>query len=122
MRAKMFIEDKGIIINTEYTYRVTDMIKLKETLDNAKKYTQLCKLLYADTRTPKIAKILLWIAIVYALSPIDLIPDFIPVIGYLDDIIILPALLYLAIKSMPKEVYTENYNQIFKKNEANLLL
>ena len=122
-----------IIINIEYTYRVTDMIKLKETLDNAKKYikeimdnakkyTQLCKLLYADTRTPKIAKILLWIAIIYALSPIDLIPDFIPVIGYLDDIVIIPALLYLAIKSMPKEVYTENYNQIFKKNEANLLL
>jgi uncharacterized membrane protein YkvA (DUF1232 family) len=43
-----------------------------------------------------------------------LIPDFIPVIGYLDDIIILPALLYLAIKSIPKNVYTENYNQVFK--------
>ncbi len=98
------------------------MMKLKEikdnakkVKDNAKKYIELCKLLYADARTPKIAKILLWITIGYALSPIDLIPDFIPIIGYLDDLIILPALLYLAIKSIPKDVYLENYNQVFKK-------
>ena len=87
----------------------------KKVKDNAKKYIELCKLLNADSRTPKIAKILLWITIGYALSPIDLIPDFIPIIGYLDDLIILPALLYLAIKSIPKDVYTENYNQVFKK-------
>jgi len=91
------------------------MMKLKEIKDNAKKYIELCKLLYADSRTPKTVKILLWIATGYALSPIDLIPDFIPVIGYLDDIIILPALLYIAIKSVPEDVYTENYTQVFKK-------
>ncbi len=89
-------------------------IKLKEIKDNAKKYVELCKLLCADPRTPITAKIILWIATAYALSPVDLIPDFIPVIGYLDDIIILPAFLYLAIKSVPKNVYTENYNQVFK--------
>lgn len=91
------------------------MMKLNEIKDNAKKYIKLCRLLYTDSRTPKIAKILLWIAITYALSPIDLIPDFIPVIGYLDDVIILPALLYTAIKSVPENVYMENYNQVFKK-------
>jgi uncharacterized membrane protein YkvA (DUF1232 family) len=98
------------------------MMKLKEIKDNvkkvtdsAKKYIELCKLLYKDPRTPKSAKILLWITISYALSPIDLIPDFIPVIGYLDDLIILPALLYIVIKLIPKDVYTENYNQVFKK-------
>jgi uncharacterized membrane protein YkvA (DUF1232 family) len=48
-------------------------------------------------------------------SPIDLIPDFIPVIGYLDDIIIVPVLLYIAIKSVPKDVYIENYAKILKK-------
>ncbi len=90
-------------------------LKLKEITDNAKKYVELCKLLYADPRTPWLAKIILWISIVYALSPIDLIPDFIPVIGYLDDIIILPALLYLAIKSVPRNVYMENYTQVFKR-------
>jgi len=94
-------------------------MKLKEIVGNAKKYIKVCKLLYADSRTPRIAKILLWIAIVYALSPIDLIPDFIPIIGYLDDIIILPTLLYIAIRLIPKDVYTENYNQVFMElNEA----
>jgi len=91
------------------------MIRLREIKDNAKKYMDLCKLLYTDSRTPKITKILLWIAIGYALSPIDLIPDFIPVIGHLDDIIIVPVLLYIAIKSVPKDVYIENYVKILKK-------
>jgi uncharacterized membrane protein YkvA (DUF1232 family) len=91
------------------------MIKLKEIRDNAKKYIELCKLIYRDSRTPKVAKILLWVAIGYALSPIDLIPDFIPVIGYLDDIVILPVLLYIAIKSVPKDVFIENYVKILKK-------
>lgn len=91
------------------------MIKLKEIRDNAKKYLELCKLIYTDSRTPRIAKILLWVAIAYALSPIDLIPDFIPVIGYLDDVVILPILLYIAIRSVPKNVYIENYVKILKK-------
>ncbi|WP_054864263.1 YkvA family protein [Methanosarcina barkeri] len=80
-----------------------------------KKYIELCKLIYVDPRTPKTAKILLWIAIGYALSPIDLIPDFIPVIGHIDDIIIVPVLLYIAMRSVPKNVYIENYVQILSK-------
>jgi uncharacterized membrane protein YkvA (DUF1232 family) len=91
------------------------MMKLKEIKNNAKKYIELCELLYTDSRTPKTTKILLWIAIGYALSPIDLIPDFIPVIGYLDDIVIVPVLLYIAIKSVPKDVYIENYVKILNK-------
>lgn len=54
--------------------------------------------------TPLSAKILAWITIIYALSPIDLIPDFIPFIGYLDDLIILPVLITATIKKIPKEV------------------
>lgn len=57
--------------------------------------------------TPLAAKILAGLTIVYALSPIDLIPDFIPVIGYLDDLIILPILIALTIKLIPKEVFRE---------------
>jgi uncharacterized membrane protein YkvA (DUF1232 family) len=49
------------------------------------------------------------------LSPIDLIPDFLPVIGYLGDIIILPFLLYIAIKLVPPDVYLENHNKAFRK-------
>lgn len=55
--------------------------------------------------TPFIAKILAGITIAYALSPIDLIPDFIPVLGYLDDLIILPMLIALTVKFIPKETF-----------------
>lgn len=55
--------------------------------------------------TPLLAKILAGITIGYALSPIDLIPDFIPVLGYLDDVIILPALIALTIRLIPQEIF-----------------
>ena len=57
--------------------------------------------------TPWYAKVIATIVVIYALSPIDLIPDFIPVIGYLDDVIILPALIALTIKLIPKSVFME---------------
>lgn len=55
--------------------------------------------------TPIIAKVLAGITVLYALSPIDFIPDFIPVLGYLDDVILLPALISLTIKFIPKEIF-----------------
>lgn len=54
--------------------------------------------------TPVLAKILAGITVGYALSPIDLIPDFIPVLGYLDDLLILPILMAMTIKLIPKDV------------------
>ena len=48
---------------------------------------------------------------VYALSPVDLIPDFIPVLGYLDDLILLPLLIALAVKFIPNEVLERNRKQ-----------
>ena len=54
--------------------------------------------------TPWTAKVLAALTIGYALSPIDLIPDFIPVLGYLDDLILLPALVALTIRLIPAEV------------------
>lgn len=54
--------------------------------------------------TPWYAKILVILTIGYALSPIDLIPDFIPVLGYLDDVIILPLMIVVTIKLVPKEI------------------
>ena len=58
-------------------------------------------------KTPWYAKITAAIVIIYALSPVDLIPDFIPVLGYLDDLIILPALIALTIRFIPKETFAE---------------
>ena len=57
-----------------------------------------------DKETPILAKIFAGIAVSYALSPIDLIPDFIPVLGYLDDVIILPMLLVITLKFIPKDM------------------
>ncbi|MCQ2592922.1 MAG: DUF1232 domain-containing protein [Treponema sp.] len=58
-------------------------------------------------KTPLLAKILAGITVAYALSPIDLIPDFIPIIGYLDDLILLPILVTWTIKLIPKEIMEE---------------
>ena len=55
-------------------------------------------------RTPLYAKVLAAIVVGYALSPIDLIPDFIPVLGYIDDIILLPLGIALVIKLLPSDV------------------
>lgn len=58
-----------------------------------------------EKNTPFLAKILAGTAVIYALSPIDLIPDFIPVIGYLDDLILLPLLVALTLKLIPDETF-----------------
>jgi len=59
------------------------------------------------SRTPWYAKVLAALIIGYALSPIDLIPDFIPVVGYLDDLIIVPAGIALLIKIIPRDILEE---------------
>jgi uncharacterized membrane protein YkvA (DUF1232 family) len=57
--------------------------------------------------TPWYAKALGVFVVGYALSPIDLIPDFIPVLGYLDDVILLPALIWLTVRAIPEDVLQE---------------
>jgi len=64
-------------------------------------------LAYHHKNVPILAKIVAVIVVAYALSPIDLIPDFIPVIGYLDDFILLPLGIALAVWLMPKDVWNE---------------
>lgn len=58
-------------------------------------------------RTPWTAKALGLFVVAYALSPIDLIPDFIPVLGYLDDVLLLPALIWLTVRLLPPDVLAE---------------
>ncbi len=60
-----------------------------------------------DPRIPWYAKAIIVLTVVYAFSPIDLIPDFIPYLGYLDDLIIIPAGIALAVSLMPKDVWEE---------------
>lgn len=68
-----------------------------------------------NKNTPKMAKIMAAITIAYALSPIDLIPDFIPVLGYFDDLILLPLFIIATVKLIPVDIWekeTENANRM----------
>lgn len=79
--------------------------------DRAKQLTGNLPVLRAalrDPETPPIAKLCASITVAYALSPIDLIPDFIPLLGYLDDVILLPALIALTIRLIPRPVWERN--------------
>jgi uncharacterized membrane protein YkvA (DUF1232 family) len=60
-----------------------------------------------DPRTPWYAKALVFFVVAHTFSPIDLIPDFIPILGYLDDLIITPGGLWLAVRMIPAEVLAE---------------
>lgn len=90
-------------------------MKLKEKAKKLKKDIPAVYLSLKDKRTPFIAKFLAVLTVGYALSPIDLIPDFIPVLGYLDDLIILPSLVALTIKLIPKDLFLE-----YQKNAEHL--
>lgn len=61
-------------------------------------------LAWKDPRTPVLARVVIIVAVAYAVSPIDLIPDFIPFFGQLDDLLILPLLIALAIRLIPPDV------------------
>lgn len=73
---------------------------------------------FQDQRTPWYAKLMIALVITYALSPIDLIPDFIPVLGYLDDLILIPGGIALAIKLVPEVVMLEAAEKQSNLNQA----
>jgi len=82
--------------------------RLKSVTHEIKRELAVYRLVLADSRTPRPAKILLGLALGYLLMPFDLIPDFIPVIGQLDDLLIVPGLVLLALRMIPKEVVAES--------------
>ncbi len=80
---------------------------LREIKQNTQKLKQKILIIYLalkDKRTPIFAKIIIGLTISYALSPIDLIPDFIPVLGFIDDLIILPLMIFISYKLIPNEI------------------
>ena len=80
------------------------IIDMETRIKKLKKDIPAISLALKDKKTPLVAKVLAGVTIVYALSPIDIVPDFIPVLGYLDDVIILPALIALTIKYIPQDI------------------
>ena len=81
---------------------------LKRAYRRVKQEIRVYRFALDDPRTPKKAKWLLRFIFIYFLSPIDLIPDFIPVIGFLDEIILLPGALLMVRRLIPKEVIAES--------------
>ena len=80
---------------------------LKSVARRAKRELKVYGLLLKDKRTPTRSRLLLGLALLYIMSPIDLIPDFIPIVGQLDNLIIVPGLIFLALKMVPKELVEE---------------
>ena|ERR1035437_6291225 len=81
--------------------------RVKDVAESFRREIKGYLLVRQHPRTPKFAKVLIGAAVAYALSPVDLIPDFIPVIGHLDDAVIVPLLIFAALKSVPADVVTE---------------
>jgi uncharacterized membrane protein YkvA (DUF1232 family) len=80
---------------------------LRRWAKNLKRQTMVLWFCYQHPQTPWLPKWISVFVVAYALSPIDLIPDFIPILGYLDDVIILPLGILLAIRLMPPLVLEE---------------
>ena len=83
------------------------LIALRQRARLLKAETLALAIAARDPRTPWIAKLLVIAAVAYALSPVDLIPDFVPVLGLLDDLVILPLLIALAIRLTPPAVLAD---------------
>lgn len=82
-------------------------MNIKQKIDDLNRKVSALYLAFKRKDTPWTAKAVIGIAVGYALSPIDLIPDFIPVLGYIDDLVILPLLIALAVKLIPKDIMAD---------------
>ncbi|WP_421398882.1 YkvA family protein [Agrobacterium fabrum] len=82
--------------------------KLKRWAKSIKRDVHALYLAARDPRTPFLAKMVALLVAAYALSPIDLIPDFIPVIGYVDDLVIVPLGILLAVRLLPPPLLAEH--------------
>lgn len=91
--------------------------KLRSRAKVVKKDIGLIYAAYRHPRTPWYAKLIIILVVAYALSPIDLIPDFIPFLGYLDDLIIVPLVISLSLKLIPRDVIEECRQKTQDANE-----
>lgn len=90
---------------------------LKERSYKIKTETFVLYLALRDPRTPWYAKLFVWLVVAYAFSPIDLIPDFIPILGYLDDFILIPLGVKVAIMLIPDNILNEHRKNLSEVKE-----
>ena len=81
--------------------------KIREVRDSLARELQVYRLVLKHERTPWVTRVLLGAAVAYTLSPIDFIPDWLPVVGHLDDVLIVPLLIWLAVRFVPSDVMEE---------------
>jgi uncharacterized membrane protein YkvA (DUF1232 family) len=91
----------------------------RQRVKQLKQETYALYLAYKDPRVPWYARVWLALVVGYAFSPIDLIPDFIPILGYLDDLILIPAGIWLALKLIPPQVLDDCRAQAAEKLREN---
>lgn len=94
-------------MDLEASQRMGLLQDLKEKARTLRRQTGALYYASTDHRVGFLPKLIIGLAILYALNPIDVIPDFIPVIGYLDDLILLPGLIALAIRLIPADRWQE---------------
>lgn len=94
------------------------MGRLREIAARLKTELAVYRRVLKHPQTPILAKLLLGLAVGYALMPFDLIPDFIPVIGHLDDLIIVPGLVLLALYLIPDDLMQTCRNEIETENHG----
>ncbi len=85
--------------------------KIKTWAKELKQYVLVLYFALKNPQTPFLAKVVAFVTVAYALSPIDLILDFIPVLGYLDDIILMPILVWIALKLVLDDVMIRSCRQ-----------
>lgn len=83
------------------------LIRIQEWAKSLKRETLAIYLAYRDPRVPWHARLLAACVVAYAFSPIDLIPDFVPILGYLDDLLLVPIGILLARRMIPDEIMAE---------------
>lgn len=86
--------------------------KLKSLTKHLKQEFAVYRLVLKHPQTPLIAKVFLGLAVGYLLLPFDLIPDFIPVLGQLDDVIVIPLLVYIALLFIPQDIIQNCREQV----------
>jgi uncharacterized membrane protein YkvA (DUF1232 family) len=99
--------------------RVTLLSDWKIKASGLQRQTYALYLAYRHPRTPWYAKAFAALVVVYAFSPVDLIPDFIPVIGYLDDLVLIPLGVYLAMKMIPGDVMQASLTAAAEQSSQN---
>ena len=87
---------------------------LKEKAKKLKLETAAVYFAFTDKRTPLFAKAFLFLVLCYVLSPIDLLPDFIPILGLLDDLLLMPLFMMLAIKMIPENIMKDSREKAVK--------